>query len=101
MSLSVNYIFLLIFFAIAMIGSTGYFMIAGNPINLLVSIPVLSTLLYFVYNTGIQYGQYGLEIMIAKLFMKRKLVNDFPILRKNVLNTSILKSTDLSIDKSK
>ena len=91
MSLSVNYIFLLIFIAILMIGNTGYLMIKGNPLYLIFTIPLFALLLYFVYNTGIKYGQYGLEIMIAKLFMKRKLVNDFPILRKKVLNTPIRK----------
>jgi len=91
MSLSVNYIFLLIFLFVALVGSTGYFLLSSQYLILLISIPGLLFLCYFVYTTGIKYGEYGLEIMISKIFMKKKFVNDFPILKKNLLNTPILK----------
>jgi len=94
MSLSIKYIFLLIFLFVVLIGTTGYLLLSGKYFSMLLSIPLLLFSCYFVYTTGIKYGEYGLEILISKIFMKKKFVNDYPILKKNLLNTPIIKTKE-------
>jgi len=92
MSLSMSYIFLLIFLFVLIIGICAYSLLTSNIWQLLLWLPLCFGLLFFVYNTGIKYGEYGLEILIAKAFMKKRFKNDFPVLRNQLLNRNLLTS---------
>ena len=86
MSLSLNYIFLLLLIMILMLICLGIFLISGAYVKLGLSLSTSGFTAYYVYSTGIKYGRYGLEIVIAKNFQHKHIKNDFPVIQNNLLN---------------
>ena len=85
MSLSLSYIAILIVLLIILLIFVSIFLLSHQYIKLLISIIFCSGLIFFVYSTGIKYGSFGLEIMIAKFLQRRHIKNDFPIIEHRIL----------------
>jgi len=85
MSLSLNYLVLLLLLGILLLLTVGYFINSKQFIKLIASIILIVGTMSFVYYTGIKHGQYGIEILIGKLFQKKHIKNDFPIIQKRLL----------------
>ncbi|MEM1118979.1 MAG: DUF4133 domain-containing protein [Bacteroidota bacterium] len=85
MGLSLNYLGLMAATIILMIITAGITSSGGNWLGLILSLLVGSGITYFIYHTGIKYGQYGLIILFAKLLQPKHIKNDFPLITKNLV----------------
>jgi len=80
MSLSLNYLIILLVLAILLLITVGYYINTKQYIKLIFSIILIVGAIGFVYHTGIKHGRYGLEILLGKAFQKKHIKNDFPII---------------------
>jgi len=93
MSLSIGYIFTLLFLGVMMILTLGLFASSGQYYLMFFLMFINGCLMYFIFSTGTKYGQYGLEIIISKLFQKKHLKNDFTTIERKLMNNQIFSKT--------
>jgi len=84
MSLSLNYLIILLVLAILLLLTVGYYINTKQYIKLMLSIILIVGTIGFVYQTGIKHGRYGLEILLGKVFQKKHIKNDFPIILHHI-----------------
>jgi len=53
---------------------------------LFLSLTVGGGITFYIYHTGIKYGQYGLIILFGKLLQPKHIKNDFPLFAKNLVH---------------
>jgi len=91
MSLSLKYIIMILVFAVCMILSVGKFGTSGNYTLMIIALIFFGALTYLTFRIGTKYGEYGLEIMIAKLLQKKHFKNDFRTIEKKLLGNQYIK----------
>ena len=85
MGLSLNYLGLIAATIITTIITAGITSTGGNWFGLILSLLVGGGITFYIYHTGIKYGQYGLIILFAKLLQPKHIKNDFPLISKNII----------------
>ena len=85
MSLSLNYLGLIAATIIMTIITAGITSSGGNWFMLFLSLSVGGGITFYIYHTGIKYGQYGLIILFGKLLQPKHIKNDFPLIAKNLI----------------
>ena len=85
MSLSLSYLGLMATTIIITIITAGATSSGGNWFMLFLSLAVGGGITFYIYHTGIKYGQYGLIILFAKLLQPKHIKNDFPLIAKNLI----------------
>jgi len=86
MGLSLNYLGLMASTVIATIITAGMTSSGGNWFGLVLSLLVGGGITFYIYHTGIKYGQYGLIILFGKLLQPKHIKNDFPLFAKNLVH---------------
>lgn len=90
MGLSLTYIALLLTTAVVGLALLAYCSTKGNIIALILVALVLVILLFSIFHIGIRYGEYGLEIILAKALQAKYIKNDFPSIEKHLLQQATL-----------
>lgn len=85
MGLSLSYLGLIAITIIGTIITAGYTSSGGNWFMLFLTLAVGGGITFYIYHTGIKYGQYGLIILFAKLLQPKTIKNDFPLIAKNLV----------------
>ncbi|MEM6320464.1 MAG: DUF4133 domain-containing protein [Bacteroidota bacterium] len=86
MSLSLNYLGLMAMTIVMTIITAGTTSAGGNWVMLFLSLIIGGGITFFIYHTGIKYGQYGLIILFGKLLQPKHIKNDFPLFAKNLVH---------------
>ena len=86
MSLSLSYLGLMATTIIITIITAGATSSGGNWFMLFLSLAVGGGITFYIYHTGIKYGQYGLIILFGKLLQPKHIKNDFPLFAKNLVH---------------
>jgi len=84
MSLSLTYIVLIIVTLIIGLVLLALAAVKGNVIGLFLIGSCTGVILFTLVSIGTKYGQYGLEILIAKSLQKKHIKNDFPRMEQNL-----------------
>ena len=98
MSLSLNYIVLLMITSLLTLFFVGTYTINKNYFGLILTALIGGGFGFFIFNTGIKYGAYGLEIMIGKSIQKKHIKNDFPIIRQRLNREEFLFTKSILIN---
>ncbi|MFK7982487.1 MAG: DUF4133 domain-containing protein [Saprospiraceae bacterium] len=86
MGLSLNYLGLIAATTIITIITAGITSAGGNWIMLFLSLAIGGSIIFYIYHTGLKYGQYGLIILFGKLLQPKHIKNDFPLFAKNLIS---------------
>ncbi len=86
MGLSLNYLGLIAATTIITIITAGITSAGGNWLMLSLSLAIGGGIIFYIYHTGIKYGQYGLIILFGKLLQPKHIKNDFPLFAKNLIH---------------
>ncbi len=85
LGLSLNYLGLIAATLLVTIITAGITSVGGNWWMLFLSLAIGGGIIFYIYHTGIKYGQYGLIILFAKLLQPKTIKNDFPLIAKNLI----------------
>ncbi len=85
LGLSLNYLAMIGAIVIMTIVIGGMNSTSGNWIWFIVTIVLGSGTSFYIYQTGIKYGQYGLIISMAKLLQPKTIKNDYPLFADNLI----------------
>ena len=85
MSLSLMYIALIVCTAVVGLILIATFISKDHYIGICISILFMGIGIVSLYNIGIKYGEYGLEIIIGKAFQRKHIQNDFPRIENQLL----------------
>ncbi len=85
LGLSLNYLAMIGAIVIMTIVIGGLNSTSGNWIWSVVTIVLGGGTSFYIYQTGIKYGQYGLIISMAKLLQPKTIKNDYPLFADNLI----------------
>ena len=85
LGLNLNYLGLIAATLLVTILTAGITSAGGNWLMLFLSLAIGGGIIFYIYHTGIKYGQYGLIILFAKLLQPKHIKNDFPLIAKNLV----------------
>ena len=100
MSLSVMYLTLIIATTIIGLILLAYYSNQGKVVQLVLTALTCGGLIFSLFNIGVKYGEYGLEIIIGKAFQKKHIKNDFPNIERQLLSHQLSKSQILFPDQT-
>lgn len=85
MQLSLMYIALIVLTAVVGLLLIATCIAKDQYIAIVLSVILVTGIIASLYRIGIQYGQYGLEIIIGKFFQRKHIKNDFPRIERQLL----------------
>ena len=85
LGLSLNYLAMIGAIVMMTIVIGGLNSTSGNWIWSVVTIVLGGGTSFYIYQTGIKYGQYGLIISMAKLLQPKTIKNDYPLFADNLI----------------